>query len=199
MTEQKFQFRQYSIKVWTISLLIFFASLICFIFSEQHYSIFANTTQQTYNLIFILTVSVLIIVGINVYFSKKISINIKNDSIQIMDLKSGITTNILSDNIDDYYFSYTAKAMLDILRININGKNNFYWLGGLNSFQESENDNILKQNLDSELKKKLANKVSKTNIDAVILFSASKLSYIMVAFSLIALVLFLVYFLFWIK
>ena len=126
--EKKYEFRQFSILVWAITLSVFFIGLIVFITTDSIYSMFSSTTQQTYTLIFGLSVLVFIIIGINLYFSKIISILIKDDVIIISNTKDNTRSILPKSTIINYNLNITYKGMLDILRIKLNNKNMYFWL-----------------------------------------------------------------------
>ena len=168
--EKKYEFRQFSIVVWAITLLVFFAGLIVFITTDCIYAIFSSTAQQTYILIFVLSILLFIIIGINLYFSKIISIVIKEDSIIISNNKKNTNIIILKNNIVNYNLNITNKGMLDILRIKWANKNIYFWLGAISFNQENKDDLNNKENLLQQLKIGLPHKNVKTSIDQMILF-----------------------------
>lgn len=189
MNEYNFQFRQYSILTWFITLLLFFIGLMFFVYNSNYiYTVFHTTTQQTYSLIFALTISVFIIVGINIYFSKVISILINVDFIKITDLKSNKSTVFSKENILNYNISISRKGWLDVLRLKIDDKNRYYWLGGINWDKLDETDILNKKNLLKVLEKEFPTKKKNTNIDTLILFSGTKLHYIFLVIALIMII-----------
>ncbi|MCA6068466.1 hypothetical protein JI747_014870 [Chryseobacterium sp. RG1] len=182
--EKKYEFRQFSIVVWAITLLVFFAGLIVFITTDGIYAIFSSTTQQTYILIFVLSILLFIIIGINLYFSKIISIVIKEDSIIISNNKKNTSTILLKKDIVNYNLNITNKGMLDILRIKWANKNIYFWLGAISFNQENKDDLNNKENLLQQLKIGLPHKNVKTSIDQMILFFANKFPFIMLFIAL---------------
>jgi len=185
--EKKHEFRQYSILVWAITLLVFFIGLIAFISTDFIYRIFSSTTQQTYILIFALSIALFIIIAINLYFSKIISISVKEDSIVVSNTKAN-TNIILSNSIINYNLNITRKGMLDILRIKLADKNLYFWLGGVSINQENKSDVANKENLLQQLKIILPNKNVKTSMDNMILFFANKFPFIILFVALLMLV-----------
>lgn len=182
--EKKYEFRQFSILVWAITLSVFFIGLIVFITTDSIYSMFSSTTQQTYTLIFGLSVLVFIIIGINLYFSKIISILIKDDVIIISNTKDNTRSILPKSTIINYNLNITYKGMLDILRIKLNNKNMYFWLGGISFNQENKDDLTNKENLLQQLKIELPDKNVKTSTDHIIIFFANKFPFIMLFIAL---------------
>ncbi|MGI9652049.1 hypothetical protein [Chryseobacterium sp. RLHN22] len=191
--EKKFEFRQFSILAWAVTLLMFFAALIVFISTDYIYSMVNSTTQQTYLVIFGLSMSLFIIVGINLYFSKIISIAVKQDSIVIDDTKTKTNTILQKKNIENYNFNITRKGILDILRIKLDNRNMCFWLAGISFNQENKKDIKNKGNLRQELKTHLPNKNIKTSSDHIIVFFANKFPFIMLFVALVIFILGLIY------
>ena len=191
--EKKYEFRQFSILVWAITLLVFFIGLIVFITTDSIYSMFSSTTQQTYILIFVLSVLVFIIIGINLYFSKIISILINEDAVIINNTKENTKLILSKNTIINYNLNMTNKGMLDILRIKLSHKNMYFWLGGVSFNQENKADLTNKENLLQQLKIELPGKNVKTSTDRIIVFFANKFPFIML---FIALVIFILGFVF---
>jgi len=186
--EKKYEFRQFSISVWAITLLVFFIGLIVFISTDYIYSLFSSITQQTYTIIFVLSITLFIIIGINFYFSKIISISVKQDSIMISNTKANTSIRLPKNSIVNYNLNITRKGMLDILRIRLADKNMYFWLGGISINQENKSDIANKESLLQQLKAELPNKNVKTSIDNMILFFANKFPFIMLFVALVMMV-----------
>lgn len=186
--EKKYEFRQFSILVWAITLLVFFIGLIAFISTDFIYRIFSSTTQQTYILIFALSIALFIIVGINLYFSKIISISVKEDSIVVSNTKANTNIILSKNSIINYNLNITRKGMLDILRIKLADKNLYFWLGDVSLNQENRSDASKKENLQHQLKILLPSKNVKTSMDNMILFFANKFPFIVLFVALVILI-----------
>ncbi|KFE97317.1 hypothetical protein IX39_20150 [Chryseobacterium formosense] len=186
--EKKYEFRQFSILVWAITLLVFFIGLIAFISTDFIYRIFSSTTQQTYILIFALSIALFIIVGINLYFSKIISISVKEDSIVVSNTKANTNIILSKNSIINYNLNITRKGMLDILRIKLADKNLYFWLGDVSLNQENRSDASNKENLQHQLKILLPSKNVKTSMDNMILFFANKFPFIVLFVALVILI-----------
>jgi len=199
MNETGLQFRQYSILTWLITLGFFFIGLMFFVLNSNYlYSIFDSTTHQTYTLIFVLSISVFIIVGINIHFSRIISILISEDSIKITNIKTNESIVFLKKDIIYYNLNISKKGWLDVLRVNVAKKNKYFWLGGVSLDKMNENDILTKTKFLEMLEKELPNKRMKTTIDSIIYFSGNKLPYIFAFISIALLLIFLVYIMFFI-
>ncbi|MCC2590656.1 hypothetical protein [Chryseobacterium sp. MFBS3-17] len=192
--ENQYQFRQFSLTVWMVSLALFFAGLLLFVTSEGIYRLFSNTTQQTLTLIFILSAAFFLVMAINIRCSKVISVMTAPDSLEFTTVQTGKKTVIANDEVVNYSFNTTKKGLLDILRVNVNGKNRYFWLGALSLTGRNERDALHKEKLHEGLQETMASKRKKTGMDAFILFAATRLPYIVIAVIFLSLLGFLAYF-----
>ncbi|WP_312079425.1 hypothetical protein [Chryseobacterium sp.] len=191
--EKKYESRQYRILVWAVTLSVFFIGLIACITTDSIYSLFSNTTKQTYTLIFVLSALVFIIIGINLYYSKIISIVVKEDSLIIKNTETNTQSVIQKNTVINYNLNTTYKGMHDILRIKLNDQNIYLWLGGISFNQENNDDRNSKENLLENRKIELPKKNVKTSTDRTILFFANKFPFIMLFIALAAFIFGFVY------
>lgn len=192
--ENQYQFRQFSLTVWVVSLALFFVGLLLFVTSEGIYRLFSNTTQQTFTLIFVLSVAFFLVMAINIRCSKIISVMAAPHSLEITTVQTGEKTVIGNDEIVNYCFNTTKKGLLDILRVNVNGKNRYFWLGALSLSGRDEMDALHKEKLHEGLQETMSSKRKKTGMDSFILFAATRLPYIVIAVIFLTLLGFLGYF-----
>ncbi|MDO4709593.1 MAG: hypothetical protein Q4B94_07295 [Pseudomonadota bacterium] len=136
--------------------------------------------------------------AINIYFSKIVSITIDMDSIKITDEKTSKQTIFFKNNINNYNFNISKKGWLDILRVNYNGKNSYFWLGGMDFDKIEKSHTINRDNLLEKIEKNFPQKKI-TTIDSVIIFSGNKLPYIIAAISIGLLIAFLLVLVFILK
>ncbi|MDO4694880.1 MAG: hypothetical protein Q4A62_09755 [Eikenella sp.] len=89
---------------------------------------------------------------------------------------------------------------MDALRIKVDGKNQYFWLGGV-GFNEADRDAVLKNKryLLEGLEKALPTKHKVETIDSIILFSGTKLPYILAAMAIGMVLSLLVYVFFFIE
>ncbi|VEJ19361.1 Uncharacterised protein [Capnocytophaga canimorsus] len=190
MKDVKLQFRRHSLSALWKSVLLF---LILFLLWDNS---FLSKILGARSIFVILT---LLCMWVNVYFSKMISMQISDDAIKIIDTKSNKATVFLNNTIDNYYFTTSKKGWLDILRIKVDGRNKYFWLGNINFEGLDKADVLNKHCLSEKLEKAFPTRKKKTNIDFVILFSGTKLPYILAFMAIGILICFLVYVLFFIE
>lgn len=190
MKDVKLQFRRHSLSALYKSALLF---LVLFLLWDNSFlSKFLITTSS-------MAIITLLCMWVNVHFSKIISMQISDDAIKMIDVKSNKATVFLSNAIDNYHFTTSKKGWLDILRIQVDGKNKYFWLGGVNFKGLDKADALNKHCLSEKLEKALPTRKKKTNIDFVILFLGTKLPYILAVMAIGILIFFLVYVLFFIE
>lgn len=190
MKDVKLQFRRHSLSALWKSVLLF---LILFLLWDNS---FLSKILGARSIFVILT---LLCMWVNVYFSKMISMQISDDAIKIIDTKSNKATVFLNNTIDNYYFTTSKKGWLDILRIKVDGRNKYFWLGNINFEGLDKADVLNKHCLSEKLEKVFPTRKKKTNIDFVILFSGTKLPYILAFMAIGILICFLVYVFFFIE
>ncbi|MDT9500090.1 hypothetical protein KNO36_08815 [Capnocytophaga canimorsus] len=190
MKDVKLQFRRHSLSALWKSVLLF---LILFLLWDNSFlSKFLSTTSS-------MAIITLLCMWVNVHFSKIISIQVSDDAIKIIDVKTNKATVFLNHTINNYHFTTSKKGWLDILRIQVDGRNKYFWLGNINFEGLDKADVLNKHCLSEKLEKAFPTKKKKTNIDSVILFSGTKLPYILAFMAIGILICFLVYVLFFIE
>ncbi|MDO4728672.1 MAG: hypothetical protein Q4B43_06675 [Bacteroidota bacterium] len=190
MKDNRLAFRRHSLSALWKSALLY---LVLFLLWDNS---FLSKILGARSIFVILT---LLCMWVNVYFSKMISMQISDDAIKIIDTKSNKATVFLNNTIDNYYFTTSKKGWLDILRVQVNGRNQYFWLGGVNFEGQDKADVLNKHCLSEKLEKTFPTKKKKTHIDSVILFSGTKLPYILAVMAIAMLICFLVYVFFFIE
>ncbi|WP_400119363.1 hypothetical protein [Capnocytophaga canimorsus] len=190
MKDVKLQFRRHSLSALWKSVLLF---LILFLLWDNS---FLSKILGARSIFVILT---LLCMWVNVYFSKMISMQISDDAIKIIDTKSNKATVFLNNTIDNYYFTTSKKGWLDILRIQVDGRNKYFWLSGVNFEGLDKADVLNKHCLSEKLEKAFPTRKKKTNIDFVILFSGAKIPYILAVMAIGMVIFLLVYVFFFIE
>lgn len=190
MNEVDFKFRKHSITAGLATGIISALSMFFILVFGNGFLIYKVKT--------ITCILFGIMLAINLHFSKIVHITIDMDAIKITDEKTGKQTIFLRGDINNYNFNISKKGWLDILRINHKGKNNYFWLGGLN-FDKIEKSHTT--NRDSLLEKIEENFPQKkiTTTDSAIIFSGNKLIYIIAATSIGLLIAFLLVLVFILK
>lgn len=140
MNEVKLQFKKYSLSVLWKSLLLFF--ILFLLWDNSFLSKFLSTTSA-------MAIITLLCMWVNIHFSKIISIQVSDDAIKITDKKTNKTTIFLNHKIDNYHFTTSKKGWLDILRTQVDGRNKYFWLGGVN-FEGLDKADVLNKNCLSE-------------------------------------------------
>lgn len=186
MKDVNLPFRRHSLSALWKSLLLF---LILFLLWDNS---FLSKVLSTTSAMAIIT---LLCMWVNIHFSKIISIQVSNDAIKVIDVKTNKATVFLNHTINNYYFTTSKKGWLDILRIQVDGRNKYFWLGNINFEGLDKADVLNKHCLSEKLEKAFPTKKKKTNIDFVILFSGTKLPYIL-AVMVIGMVIFLLVYVF---
>ncbi|EGY53696.1 hypothetical protein [Neisseria shayeganii] len=186
------RFGKYSLSALWISSLILFILLLAAALSDSLSDFLGNKS--------ILAIIAMLFIWINMHFTKVVSIQISGDWIKIIDEKSNKVTVFLENNIENYHFSISKKGWLDVLRVKVDGKNKYFWLGGV-GFNEAGQDTILKNKryLLEGLEQALPTKHKVETIDSIILFSGTKLPYILAAIAIGMVLFFLVYVFFYIE
>lgn len=192
MNEINSRFGKYSLSALWISSLVFFILLLSVALSDYLSNFLGNKS--------ILAMIAVIFMWINMHSTKIISIQISGDAIKFIDEKTNKVTVFFKKNIDNYNFNTSKKGWLDILRIKVDGKNKYFWLGSV-GFNEADQDAVLKSKryLLEGLAKALPTKHQVETIDSIILFSGAKLLYILAAMSIGMVLSFLVYVFFYIE
>lgn len=190
MKDVKLQFRRHSLSALWKSVLLFL--ILFLLWDNSSLSKVLSTTSA-------MAIITLLCMWVNIHFSKIISIQVSNDAIKVIDVKTHKVTVFLNNAIDNYHFTTSKKGWLDILRIQVDGRNKYFWLGNINFEGLDKADVLNKYCLLEKLEKAFPTRKKKTNIDFVILFSGMKLPYILAVMAIGILICFLVYVLFFIE
>lgn len=178
------QYRIANFKVLLLSMLAMGILVVVLIYFAQTFS---YTVNQTYFLIFGLSLLTFMMVYINLKFSKLVSFEIINNNINIIEDNKKVGIN--KDDVIDYnFYLLTHKTMGYLLRINTKNKEYFYWIVWVNlqKITEEEINNI--KNLQKEISEVLITKKLKRGIDYSLIF-LSWLPFILLALGLLTLVL----------
>lgn len=190
MKDVKLQFRRHSLSALWKSLLLFLILLL--LWYNSFLSKFLSTTSA-------MAIITLLCMWVNIHFSKIISIQVSNDAIKVIDVKTNKATIFLNHTINNYHFTTSKKGWLDILRIQVDGRNKYFWLRGVNFEGLDKADVLNKHCLSEKLKKAFPTKKKKTNTDSVILFSGAKMPYILAVMAIGMVIFLLVYVFFFIE
>lgn len=190
MKDVKLQFRRHSLPALWKSVLLFLILLI--LWNNSFLSKVLSTTSS-------MAIITLLCMWVNVHFSKIISIQVSDDAIKIIDVKTNKATVFLNHTINNYHFTTSKKGWLDILRIQVDGRNKYFWLGNINFEGLDKADVLNKHCLLEKLEKAFPTRKKKTNIDSVILFSGTKLPYILAVMAISMVIFLLVYVFFFIE
>ncbi|KMQ60280.1 hypothetical protein ACM46_18925 [Chryseobacterium angstadtii] len=181
------QYRIANFKVLLLSMLGMGILVIVLVYFAQKFS---YTVNQTYFLIFGLSLLTLMMFYINLKFTKLVSFNVVKNTININESRN---IEIEEGDVIDYnFYLLTHKTMGHLLRINTKNKEYVYWIVwvSLQKITEEEVSNI--KNLQKEVTEVLKGKKIKKGIDYCILF-VSWLPFILLALGLLTLLFGLFY------
>lgn len=159
-------YRLANFKILLLSMFVMFVMLMILIYFVEKVS---YTVNQTYYLIFGMSILTILMVIVNLKFSKIIRIFIFNDKIEIMKSNNSIIFN--KKNIHNYnFYLLTNKVMGHLLRIKYNNKEYIYWIvwKDINKFDNTELAEI--NALKTELALFFKDKLRKTSKDYFIQF-----------------------------
>lgn len=159
-------YRLANFKILLLSMFVMFVMLMILIYFVEKVS---YTVNQTYYLIFGMSILTILMVIVNLKFSKIIRIFIFNDKIEIM--KSNNSIIFHKKNIHNYnFYLLTNKVMGHLLRIKYNNKEYIYWIvwKDINKFDNTELAEI--NALKTELALFFKDKLRKTSKDYFIQF-----------------------------
>lgn len=177
------QYRIANFKILLLSMLGMAILVLVLIYFAQKFS---YTVNQTYFLIFGLSLLTFMMFYINLKFSKLVSFNMINNSINI--IESDKNTEIKRADVIDYnFYLLTHKTLGHLLRINTKNKEYIYWIVwvSLQKITEEETNNI--KNLQNDVSEVLRTKKVKKGIDYCILFF-SRLPFILLSIGALILV-----------
>ncbi|NML71080.1 hypothetical protein HHL23_14925 [Chryseobacterium sp. RP-3-3] len=182
------KYRIANFKILLLSMLGMAILVLVLIYFAQKFS---YTVNQTYFLIFGLSLLTFMMFYINLKFSKLVSFNIVNNNINI--LESNKNTEIKGSDVIDYnFYLLTHKTMGHLLRINTKNKEYIYWIVwvSLQKITEEETSNI--KELQKDVSEVLRAKKIKKGVDYCIVFF-SWLPFILLALGLLTLLFGLFY------